>query len=77
MKTHFLFGLLSQIIILLISFNFYFEPVDIKLFFSLLLIIIIYVPAIFEFITNIKLKKVVHYLFTITCLLLFIILIVF
>ena len=75
MKMYVFFNVLIQIFILLTSVNIYFESLDIRLLASMFIISFIFIPSIIERGAKIKLKKKVHYLTTITCLLLFIVLI--
>lgn len=77
MKTHVIFNILSQLLILFVSINLYFDDLDVKLLYSLFLISAIFIPSIIEFSVNIKLKKWLHYLVTMLTLLLFSFLIAF
>ena len=77
MRKYIFFDFLVQLIILFISSNLFFERQDVKFVYSLGIISLIFVPTIIEFNLEIKIKPLLHYLITIFCLLLFIILIAF
>lgn len=77
MKAHVIFNVLSQLLILFISINIYFDSLSIKLLYSLFLISVIFIPSIIEFSSGLKLKKRVHYMVTILTLILFSFLIAF
>ncbi len=77
MKAHVIFNVLSQLLILFISINLYFDSLSIKLLYSLFLISVIFIPSIIEFSSGLKLKKRVHYIVTILTLILFSFLIAF
>lgn len=77
MKAHVIFNVLSQLLILFISINLYFDSLSIKLLYSLFLISVIFIPSIIEFSSGLKLKKRVHYMVTILTLILFSFLITF
>ncbi len=77
MKAHVIFNVLSQLLILFISINLYFDSLSIKLLYSLFLISVIFIPSIIEFSSGLKLKKRVHYMVTILTLILFSFLIAF
>ena len=76
MKKHIIFNIFIQFIILFMSVLLYFDSRKIvKLFISLLLIWFIFIPTFIEKNFCIKIKYSLHYLFTILCLAIFIILI--
>lgn len=77
MKTYILFNGLIQIIIIITSFLLYFDPLNIKLLYSLIIVSTIFIPTIFEITTKQVLKNEIHYLISLICLLLFTFLIVF
>ena len=69
------FNILVQLIIVLMSVGRYFDVFDIRLLLAFILTYLIFIPSIIEFFFNVKLKKSIHYLVTITCLIIFLILI--
>lgn len=75
MKAYVIFNILIQLIILFSSVNLYFDTLDIRLLFSMILVSIIFVPSITEFSLEIKFKSIIHYIITTICLFLFLILI--
>lgn len=75
MKRYVFFNILIQLIILFISVNFYFDVFNTKLLISMLIISFIFIPSVTEFILKIKFSNIIHYILTLICLLLFIILI--
>lgn len=76
MKKHIIFNIFIQFVILFMSVLLYFDSRKIvKLFISLLLIWFIFIPTFIEKNFCIKIKYGLHYLFTILCLAIFIILI--
>lgn len=77
MKKYVIFNFLVQFFILFISVNMFFDSMNIKLLYSLFIIGLIFVLDILEFIYKFRIKRSFHYLITIICLLLFIILIAF
>lgn len=77
MKAHVIFNVLSQLLILFISINLYFDSLSIKLLYSLFLISVIFIPSIIEFNSGLRLKKKFHYIVTILTLILFSFLIAF
>lgn len=75
MKAYVIFNILIQFIILFSSVNLYFDTLDIRLLFSMILVSIIFIPSITEFALEIKFKSIIHYIMTVICLFLFLILI--
>ena len=75
MKRYVFFNILIQLIILFIGVNFYFDDFNIKLLNSSLIIFLIFIPSIIEYVLKIRFTNIIHYIVTMICLLLFVILI--
>lgn len=73
----YILSFLVQFLILFMSVNLFYGVNNVKLLISLFIISIIFIPRLTEFWLNKKIRDKLHYVFTLFCFLMFIILIAF